>query len=88
MDGAFGVATAAGRRTQGIGKFLHQQRLVAMQGVEAFEAALEVVGQLSGGQLHSGVILGARRYALRKPVGFQVNAGFGVADALEQANAF
>ena len=58
VDGAFGVATAAGGRAQGVGKFLHQQGLVAMQGVEAFEAALEVVGQLSGGQLHSEPILG------------------------------
>ena len=36
----------------GVGRLLHQQRFVAVHGVEGFEAALQVRGQLGGGALH------------------------------------
>ena len=43
VDGALGIAFEPRGSAQRVGKLLHQQRLVAIQGVEAFQAALEVL---------------------------------------------
>ena len=49
---AFGVAQATRMGTQAVGKFLYQQRLVTMKGVQAFDAAFEMILQLTGCQVH------------------------------------
>jgi hypothetical protein len=50
-----------------------------MQGVEAFQPFLQVGVELRGIDLHTP--------SLRNPEGFEMDAGFGVADALAQADA-
>jgi len=52
VGSALCVALDACRRTDGIGGLLHQQRLVAVQGVEAAQAFLQVRAKLGQGQLH------------------------------------
>ncbi|MDT4877543.1 hypothetical protein FQZ97_1130740 [compost metagenome] len=51
---AFGVALLARGRANGVARFLDQQRLVAVQGVEAAQAALELAGELRRSDLHGG----------------------------------
>ena len=50
---AFGVALCACCCPQRVGKFLHQQGLIAVQRVEGLDAALEVLRELGRGKLHS-----------------------------------
>ena len=50
---AFRETLLAGGLAQRIRKFLHQQRLVPMQGVQAFQPALQVLVKLDGGQVHA-----------------------------------
>ena len=52
VHGALCVALLARLKTQGIGKLLQQQRLVAVQCVQAFQPALEVLCQLGGCKIH------------------------------------
>ena len=50
---SLGKALRASGAAQGVGKLLHQQRLVAVQGVQAFKPALDVFGQLGGRKVHT-----------------------------------
>ena len=43
----------------GVQRFLLQQGLVSVQGVQAFEPALQVVAELVGGELHGGSLASA-----------------------------
>jgi hypothetical protein len=49
---ALGVTLRPGHLPDGIGRFLHQQRLVAVQRVQALQPALQVGRELGGGDLH------------------------------------
>jgi len=49
VRGTLGKALAAGGAANGIGRFLHQQRLVTVQGVEAFQPFLQMGGELVRG---------------------------------------
>ena len=63
---AFGVAVLTGVGAQRVGAFLHQQGLVAIQRVKAFEPALQVFKKLRAGQLH-GAILRPAFFKTRAP---------------------
>ncbi len=52
VHAAFGKALRPGGSADGIRRFLHQQRLVAMQRVEALQPVLQVLGELIRGELH------------------------------------
>ena len=80
VDCALGIALLTRCVAQCIGKLLHQQRLVAVQGVKAFEPALEVVLQLVRGEVH-GVLTSS------KFTGGEQQAGLSVGHAVEQADA-
>jgi hypothetical protein len=49
---ALGEALGAGGSPYRIGCLLNQQRLIAMQGTEAFEATLQMLPKLAGGDSH------------------------------------
>ena len=51
-DGALGVPLGSRLRSDAVGGFLDQQRLIAVQGVERLEAALQLSGQLGKADLH------------------------------------
>ena len=53
VHGALGVALLPGAKPDGIGRFLDQQRLIAVQGVEAPESALQLRSELRRRDLHS-----------------------------------
>ena len=53
---AFGVAELTGVGAQRVGAFLHQQGLVPIQRVKAFEPALKVFKELRAGQLHGAIL--------------------------------
>jgi hypothetical protein len=53
---AFGVAVLTGVGAQRVGAFLHQQGLVAIQRIKAFEPALKVFKELRAGQLHGAIL--------------------------------
>ena len=59
VGAALAKALGAGVGAQGVQGFELEQRLVAVQGVQAFEATLQVPGQLRGGNLHGRVLLKA-----------------------------
>ena len=61
VGAALGKALGAGKGAQSVKRFGLQKRLVAVQRVQAFEAALQVAGQLRGGELHGMLpVQGAR----------------------------
>ena len=49
---ALAIALGPGRGTQGVGRLLHEQRLVAVQDIQRPQALAEVAGQMGSGQLH------------------------------------
>jgi len=53
-DMALGVAGGAASGTDGVGRLLHQQGLVAVQQVQRRQATLQLRGKLGQGQVHGG----------------------------------
>jgi hypothetical protein len=49
---ALGVALRARHRANGVSRLLDQQRFVAVQRVQRLQAALQVLAELGGGELH------------------------------------
>ena len=55
VHAALGIALDPGRRTDGVGGLLLQQRLIAVEHIQAAQTFLKLCRQLGGGQLHKGV---------------------------------
>jgi hypothetical protein len=53
---ALGIALQTGSSANGIGRLLHQQGFIAVQGVQASQAFLQMSLKLRQGQLHKGSV--------------------------------